>query len=271
MRAPAFRQTSKRFLFNSIEQQYASNKIYTTLHIFDSFQEIEQTELQSNIRNIRCVSDPSLFQPKWRVVFARLCVCWRFCSSSISFLPLILLLFTYNSSEERKKSGSRSSNVHIHIERDRKHGLHLRFMPWTCVRYWRIRFSLSLSLSSSTYMDNFQYLHHAHTALRSVCSLVRSLITIAVAVCMRPRYTSLITTTTIRLIMNRNDNVTLSSPVYLFLSVARAHNHWSPHYTHHKFSLHLCVCLLFSRYRTFLRYGFLFDLYLIFLHRTFCE
>lgn len=79
---------------------------------------------------------------------------------------------------------------------------------------------------------------------------------------MRPRYTSLITTTTIRLIMNRNDNVTLSSPVYLFLSVARAHNHWSPHYTHHKFSLHLCVCLLFSRYRTFLRYGFLFDLYI---------
>lgn len=123
-------------------------------------------------------------------------------------------------------------------------------------------FSLSLSLYSSTYMDNSQYLHHAHTALRSVRSLVRSLITIAVAVCMRPRYTSLITTTTIRLIMNRNDNVTLSSPVYLFLSVARAHNHWSPHYTHHKFSLHLCVCLLFSRYRTFLRYGFLFDLYI---------
>lgn len=96
-------QTFKRFLgkFNqtTIRNQW---KIYTTLHIFDSFQEIEQTEVQSNIRNIRCVSDPSLLQPKWRVVFALVCLLTFLLVFYFIFAADIVVVFAQHSSEERR-------------------------------------------------------------------------------------------------------------------------------------------------------------------------
>lgn len=60
-----------------------------------SIQEIEQTKVQSNIRNIRCVSE---IQAVYRKKLLLLCETsttlffFFICSSSISFLPLILLL-----------------------------------------------------------------------------------------------------------------------------------------------------------------------------------
>lgn len=116
-----------RTFLQFVHRQYASK----VRHILDSFKVIEQTEVQSNIRNIRCVSEIQAPSARTKKKLFLQCV----------FLLTFLLVFYFIFAADSVVAGAvvvvftlHSSENNTHVPIARKYTL-----IYTCVQcsYWR--------------------------------------------------------------------------------------------------------------------------------------